>query len=186
MEGAVNQVCRNHPFIRILFLGAVTALIVVGCSTNKSPTQFTSMSESANDASATATPASPDAHAAHPLTHSHGPLSSPTDEASAYRFAIQEQFNTIVPSVERMTTLMEEPRFLDDAWKSDVIAEYTTWKTTYQQAQEMSPPPQFAGSHQRYLAALEVAANAADDYAAGLENLDLASFQAGATKIQHA
>jgi CTP:molybdopterin cytidylyltransferase MocA len=81
---------------------------------------------------------------------------------------------------------MQEPRFLDDSWKADVTAEYASWKTGYQHAQDMTPSERYAATHQRYLAALEVAANTADDYADGLANLDLASIQAGTAKIQRA
>lgn len=145
------------------------------------PTSLTSISAMPEPVTPT-----PDSTPAPVSAHSHMPLSSPEAGGDTYPIQMEDQINAIVASAERTATLMQSPRLTDPAWRDSITTEINTWRSTYKAAQALKPPSRYQAVHQRYLAALALADDAASSYASGLDHLDLGSMQDGAVKIQRA
>ncbi len=172
----------------LVLLGLFTTLVIIGAGCTSVRTAPASTPTGLSSASATPEPVTPtpDGSPSPAPAHSHMPASSPASGGDTYPIQMEDQINTIVSSAERTATLMQSPRLTDPAWRDSITTEINTWRSTYKAAQALEPPARYQAVHQRYLAALALADDAANSYASGLNHLDLGRMQDGAAKIQRA
>ncbi len=125
-----------------------------------------------------------------PPTSTPTPRPEPTPTSAAiaseqgYRSQIVRQTETMGASFRRFGTLASDPKLLDPDWRRRVAIELGTWKATYAQAQQMTPPERFVPVHEKYLAALAQFDSAADDTAYGLDNPGTAAGNARLSSAQ--
>lgn len=100
------------------------------------------------------------------------PKESASPEVQEYVTAVQGQIKTLSTSMDRWVALISAPRLNDEDWQLDVAAQLATWKSAYAEAKTRQPPERWADINARYVLALRQLANAADDYAQGIDDSD--------------
>jgi hypothetical protein len=100
-----------------------------------------------------------------------------------YRAAVSQQYNEIQQSVDRFGSLMAHPKITDLNWRTEVHLQLATWRQTYREAQQLTPPPELEDVHQKYLESLAKFDGAADDVTSALDNPDITRFRDAATKM---
>jgi hypothetical protein len=93
---------------------------------------------------------------------------------------------TIRESLGRYEAFAEDPRFLDLDWLLKAAFEFMLWRSGYENALALEPPPAFAESHGRYLEALGLLAEISDDVAAAMDEGDLVAHMQIEAKITRA
>ncbi len=97
---------------------------------------------------------------------------------------MQRSLQRFVDHIQRM---QKEPGLLfDQQWRIEVAAELATWKLIRDEARALTPPPRFASFHAFYLDGLEKFAQAADDFAYGVDHLDAERIQKASDEIKQA
>ena len=84
---------------------------------------------------------------------------------------------TLKDSFNTFTELIQEPKFLDAAWKLKVDVELATWEVAFDEAMDMEVPPLFKQVHTNYTEALSAYSLAADAFARGIDSLNADSLQ---------
>jgi hypothetical protein len=107
-------------------------------------------------------------------------------EEQAYIDEVMPIVDTVSASLEDTGELFQNPRFGQDDWTFQVVAQFVTWDLAYEQASEITPPPAFASVHALFLEALRLLSSAGDDLILGLDTLDVALIEQGANKIVQA
>lgn len=108
-----------------------------------------------------------------------------TAGGSDYRALVVKGHDDISQSLERFRGLMMSAQVTDMNWRTNVHLQLATWRNAYGEAQKLTPPPELADFHQKYLAGLEKFNSAADDVTAALdaEMVDASNFQSAAVKM---
>lgn len=107
-------------------------------------------------------------------------------DEQAYIDEVMPIVDTVSDSLDNTSELFQNPRFGQDDWTFQVVAEFVTWDLAYEQASEITPPPAFASVHALFLEALRLLSSAGDDLILGLDTLDVAMIEQGANKIVQA
>jgi hypothetical protein len=94
------------------------------------------------------------------------------EDATTYPVRVRSQVTLIIGSLQRVDALFTEPEIKDTAWVNQVAAELTLWQLVYADASELSPPPELAEFHVRYLEAIALLDSAALDVFDALETSD--------------
>jgi hypothetical protein len=110
-------------------------------------------------------------------------------EEQRYLTAIQDQTQRMRYSLQRVQDLtkrmQKEPGLLfGNQWRIEVAVELATWKQIRDEARALTPPPRLASFHAFYLDALEKFAEAADDFAYGIDHLNAERIRAATDKIR--
>ncbi|HEU4793112.1 MAG TPA: hypothetical protein VFS96_05600 [Nitrolancea sp.] len=102
-----------------------------------------------------------------------------------YRAIVTKEHDDISQSLGQFRGLMSNAQITDMNWRTNVHLQLATWRSAYSEAQKLSPPPELAGFHQKYLEGLEKFNSAADDVTAALEadTIDASHFQSAAAKM---
>lgn len=120
-----------------------------------------------------------------PTAAPQAPQGLSADE-QAYIDEVMPIVDTVSASLETTGELFQNPRFGQDDWTIQVVAQFVTWDLAYEQAGEITPPPAFANIHALFLEALRLLSSAGDDLILGLDTLDVALIEQGANKIVQA
>ncbi len=108
-----------------------------------------------------------------------------TTGTPGYRATVIKEHDDIAQSYNRFRGLMSSAQVTDTTWRTSVHLQLATWRETYSEAQKLTPPPELADFHQKFLAGLEKFNSAADDIAGSLdsESMDLSKFDSGTVKL---
>jgi hypothetical protein len=89
-----------------------------------------------------------------------------------YAETVGDQMTLLTQSMDTFVELTANPQIGDEEWTLRLAAVLYTWKFTYEQAQELSPPLAFQEIHNTYLEAMRLLETAADDIAVGFDRND--------------
>lgn len=163
---------RRAPLWTVLALG-LTAMAcgLPGPGTSENPPE-TTPSETAQSKATTAPAA----------TSTPGDGQLPTDqglppEVEAYRVEVSSLSEAQAAALERITDLLADPQFDDDAWVGEVLAEADNLERVYAQATGMGPPPELTTFHETWLDGLADCAEAAGHLRTGAQETDTASLE---------
>ena len=104
----------------------------------------------------------------------------------AYLAAITPIITTVQDSLVRYTALAEDPRFENQDWLEQFAFVLMGWRSAYQEARALEPPPLFAVTHSRYLDALGLLAATSDEVNAAVTHGDLAGLMRAGTRMMQA
>jgi hypothetical protein len=99
-------------------------------------------------------------------------ICQPLDQQS-YEASMKRISTMLIDSFDRFGPLMENPQPDQLAWKTDVATELATWRLAAREAHLITPPANLAPGHAAWLEGLDLYAEAADAYAAGLDPFDV-------------
>lgn len=100
-------------------------------------------------------------------------LNEVTADERAYLDRLQDELLLLGETSTDLGELLSDPQFGDTEWVVSVAADLVVYQQTYQAAlQEPPPPARLAAIHSTRLALLESLSTAADNYIAGIDNLD--------------
>lgn len=102
-----------------------------------------------------------------------------TAGGSDYRAIVTKEHDDIARSYNRFRGLMTNAQPTDMKWRTSVHLQLVTWRTTYSEAQKLTPPPDLADFHQAFTAGLEKFDSAADDMTVALDagSIDVSQFE---------
>ncbi len=108
-----------------------------------------------------------------------------TAGGSDYLTTVIKEHDDIAQSYNRFRGLMTNAQVTDTTWRTSVHLQLATWRQTYSEARKLTPPPELAGFHQKFLAGLEKFNSAADDITGSLEaeSMDLSLFDSATVKL---
>ncbi len=175
--------------VGIAFIGFLVIIAIINCATGTE-----GQNEPSESPAAAATSTAPSASASAQVAPSESPTlaepnqksepSGATAEEQAFAATIVHQSKTMADSFRRFAELAHDPKFFDDTWKLNVAVELATWRTTYSEAQKLTPPSAFEPMHQKYLDGLSKFNDASVHVAQGIDDLDPDALGTAAQKIQ--
>jgi hypothetical protein len=104
----------------------------------------------------------------------------------AYLDAMTPIVTAVRDSLDRYAALSQNHQFLNVEWLAKFAFELMLWRSAYDDARALEPPPALAESHGRYLEALGLLAEASDDVSAAVNEGDLVGLMAIGTKVTRA
>ncbi|MCM8745831.1 hypothetical protein NET03_04745 [Thermomicrobium sp. CFH 73360] len=128
-----------------------------------------------------------------PVRPTPTPEPTPTPGLSAeelqYLSVVLGQSKRMQDSLQRLSDPLEQAQsdpyvIFTPAWRAKVAVELAIWKSTYEEARNLTPPPRFAAFHQTYVSALEQFSLAADDFAYGIDHLDARRISVAASRLE--
>jgi hypothetical protein len=104
----------------------------------------------------------------------------------AYLDAMTPIVTTVQDSLVRYAALSQDPQVFNLDWLARAVFEFMLWRSAYEDALALEPPPAFAESHGRYLEALGLLAQISDDVNAAINDGDLIRLMQIGAKITRA
>jgi hypothetical protein len=103
-----------------------------------------------------------------------------------YTDSVRAEGQIIGESMDEWVSLMSSPQPMNEAWRLKVAEQLATWKTEYEKAEALRPPPEWSNIHAHYLAALAQLNAAANDYAQGLDDSNPSEIREANSELRNA